>query len=43
MECKNIMEGKIGIVEITRMEAIDIDERYDLHLAKLLMENPYGK
>ncbi len=43
MECKNIMEGKIGVVEITRMEAIDIDERYDLHLAKLLMENPYGK
>ena len=38
---KNIMEGKVGYIEISRMEALDIDDRYDLHLAKLLLENPY--
>lgn len=38
---KNIMEGKVGYVKISRMEALDIDDRYDLHLAKILLENPY--
>jgi CMP-N-acetylneuraminic acid synthetase len=39
--CSKLMEGRVGYVTIPPQRALDIDTRYDLHLAELLLTHPY--
>ena len=38
---ESVTQGKIGFIEVTRQEAIDIDDNFDLHLTKLLFRDSY--
>ncbi|WP_299968633.1 acylneuraminate cytidylyltransferase family protein [uncultured Roseobacter sp.] len=39
--CESLMEGRVGSVEIPAHRALDIDTPYDLHLADLLLRQPF--
>mgnify|MGYP002002873722 CR=1 FL=1 len=39
--CASLMQGKVGYITIPPERALDIDTPYDLHLAELLLSNPY--
>ncbi len=39
--CSKLMEGRVGYITIPAERALDIDTHYDLHLAELLINNPY--
>ncbi|MFO0388297.1 MAG: cytidylyltransferase domain-containing protein [Alphaproteobacteria bacterium] len=39
--CSKLMEGRVGHIIIPPERALDIDTPYDLHLAELLIANPY--
>jgi CMP-N-acetylneuraminic acid synthetase len=41
LSCQRIIDGRVGYIEIPPERAIDIDDEYDLHLARLLLEQPY--
>ena len=40
-KCDSLMQGNVGYVEIPVERALDIDEPFDLHLARLLLQNPF--
>ena len=42
MKCTSLMAGKVGYVIIPPERALDIDEPFDLHLAELLLRNPFS-
>jgi N-acylneuraminate cytidylyltransferase len=39
--CTSLMAGKVGYVIIPPERALDIDEPFDLHLAEILIKNPF--
>ncbi len=39
--CAKLMEGRVGYVRIPPERALDIDTYYDLHLAELLLSQPF--
>jgi len=41
--CGRLVDGRVGYVEIPVERSIDIDEDFDLHLADLLLSNPYQR
>ena len=43
MSCEKLMQGKVGYSIIPVERALDIDTEYDLHLAGLLLANPFSK
>lgn len=41
MTCTRLMEGKVGYVMIPPERALDVDSPFDMHLADLLLRQPY--
>lgn len=39
--CDRLMDGRVGYIKIPRERAIDIDEPFDLHVAELLLKQPF--
>lgn len=39
--CANLMDGRVSYTCIPVERSIDIDTEFDLHLAELMLENPY--
>jgi len=39
--CNHLMEGSVASVEIPAHRSLDIDNMYDLHMAELLLQNPF--
>ena len=43
LEKRGIWDGKVKGVEIPQWRALDIDEELDLHIARILFDNPFDK
>ena len=43
LNCHSLMEGRVASINIPVERSLDIDNMFDLHLADLLLSNPYKK